>query len=583
MARDVLNEPTESETMLRIDGFNPVSLAQRRLVRNPRSVNRSLAFFLPAILSGLILSGCGGVRRENRPPQPGFTLTLSTTSIALYPGSAQSVEVRVIPNNGFQGSVTISANGLPSDVRLSPSPFQVAANQSGTLTITAGLRAAAERFDPNTIGIDSLALPLTLRGTAGTASSTANLTLSVTLQNPAFVPAATNLPVLHITTQDGAPIDSTETYVAGSLTVSNDLDGADVVYSGTMQIKGRGHSTWAMPKKPYRIKLDSKASLLGMPSSKDWNLLANYCDKTLLRNAVAFELSRRLGMPYTPRDAFVEVFLNGRYDGTYELTEKIKVATSRVNITSMTETDLSGDALTGGYLMEVDERLDGAVWFRTNQNVPIVIQDPDPAQPAQAEYIANYVMQAEDALFSSSFADPALGWPAYFDAETFVNWYLVNELMASQDSVFFSSCWFYKERLNPLLFMGPVWDFDISLGNVNYSSAVDPAAWWTRGGAWYARLFRDPNFAALVAARWNAVRATEIDSLPGFVNQTATALTLAQENNFQRWPILGVRVWPNSEGTGYYAGEVAFMKSWLYERIAWLDSQFNPAVNSPPE
>ena len=539
-------------------------------------------FSFLAVLSGLILSGCGGAGPENRAPQPGFTLALSTTSIALYPGSAQSVEVRVVPNNGFQGSVTIAANGLPSDVTLSPSPFQVAANQIGTLTITAGLRAAAEHFDPNTIGIDSLNLPLTLRGTAGTASSTANLTLSVSLQNPSFVPAATNLPVLRVTTQDAAPIDSTETYVAGTLTVSNDLAGAEVVYSGTMQIKGRGHSTWAMPKKPYRIKLDSKASLLGMPSSKDWNLLANYCDKTLLRNALAFELSRRLGMPYTPRDAFVEVFLNGRYDGVYELTEKIKVATSRVNITSMTGTDLSGDALTGGYLMEVDERLDGAVWFRTNQNVPIVIQEPDPAQLAQAEYIANYVMQAEDALFSGSFADPALGWPAYFDAPTFVNWYLVNELMASQDSVFFSSCWLYKDRLNPLLFMGPVWDFDISPGNVNYSSSVEPTVWWTRGGVWFARFFQDPNFAALTAARWNEVKATEVDALPAFVDQMATTLALAQENNFQRWPILGVRVWPNSEAAGSYAAEVEFTKTWLAQRMAWMDSQFNAAAASLP-
>ena len=563
------------------DRHSTVDPPGRELVIDPMSLSRASAVFVLVILSGLILSTCGGGNSENRAPQPGFTLTLSTASIALYPGSAQSLEVRVVPHNGFQGPVTISATGLPSGITLSPNPFRVAANESGTLTFTAGLRAAAEFFAPYTIGNDSLTVPLTLWGMAGTASNTTNLTLAVSLQNPAFVPTATNLPVLHITTQGNAPIDSTETYVTGTLTISNDLAGADVVYSGTMQIKGRGHSTWWMPKKPYRIKLDSKASLLGMPSSKDWNLLANYCDKTLLRNALAFELSRRLGMPWTPRNAFVEVFLNGRYDGAYQLTEKIKVATSRVNITSMTETDISGDALTGGYLMEVDERLDGLVWFRTNQNIPIVIHEPDPAQTVQTEYIRNYVKQAEDALFSGAFADPALGWPAYFDAPTFVNWYLVNELLGSVDSVFFSSCWLYKDRLNPLLFMGPVWDFDISMGNVNYSSAVYPTGWWTRGGVWFARFFQDPNFAALAAARWNEVKAAAIDSLLAYVDQSAAALDLSQQNNFQRWPILGQTVWPNSEAAGSYAGEVEFTKSWLAQRIAWMDAQFNPAHGAP--
>lgn len=568
--------------MRRESKFQPsAGRLSQKSVRDQMSFFRDLAFFLMVILSGLVLPACGGPDSSSHGPQPGFTLSVSTGTIALYPGSTQSVQVQVVPRNGFQGSVSISVTGLPSDIALSPSPFQVAANESGTLAFTAGLSAAAERFNPYEIGNDSTSLPLTFRGTSGTLSNSASATLTVSLQNPSFLPTATSLLVLHITTQDSAPIDSTETYVPGALTVSSDLAGADVVYSGPMQIKGRGHSTWWMPKRPYRIKLDSKASLLGMPSSRDWNLLANYCDKTLARNALAFELSRRLGLPWTPRDAFVEVFLNGRYDGAYQLTEKIKVATSRVNITSMTETDIAGDALTGGYLMEIDERLDGAFWFRTNQNVPIVIQEPDPAQPEQYDYIKNYVLQAEDALFSPGFADPALGWPAYFDPDTLVNWYLVNELTASQDSAFYSSCWLYKDRLNPLLSMGPVWDFDISMGNVNYSDSVDPTLWWTRGGVWLARFFQDENFAARVAARWNQVKGAQIDTMLAYVDQTAAGLEAAQQNNYQRWPTLGIRVWPNSQAAGSYAGEVEFMKSWLAQRIAWMDAQFNPAPGAP--
>jgi hypothetical protein len=536
----------------------------------PRAV---VAFALVAATS-LFLAGCGGGTGGDSGPQPGFTFLVSPSSVLLYPGGTQSVQVQLVGQNGFQGRATVSFAGLPTDVTADPSSFQLSPGESATVVLTAGLRAGTERFQPYSIGNDSAAFTVTVRGIADSIRGAASLNLTVRLQNPAFVPEVTDLPVVWITTQGGAPITDTETYVPGSLAISSDLAGANVLYSGTMQIKGRGHSTWWMPKKPYRIKLDTKASLLGMPTERDWNLLANYCDKTLLRNAVAFELSRRLGMPWTPRSAFVEVFLNGRYDGTYQLTEKIEAGPDRVDITRMAATDTAGDALTGGYLMEIDERLDGATWFYTPRQVPIVIQDPDPAVPQQLDYIRSYVTQAEDALYSSAFADPALGWPAYFDAGTFIDWFLVNETAASVDAIFFSSCWLYKHRMDPLLRMGPVWDFDISMGNVNYSTAVNPAGWWVRLGPWYSRLFQDPNFAAAVAVRWNAVKATELDTLPAFVDQTAAALALAQQNNFQRWPILGQWVWPNSECAGSYAGEIDFVKSWLTQRIAWMDAQF---------
>jgi hypothetical protein len=468
--------------------IGPRSLPSRTRQAAPRVVD--VAFVL-VTATGLFLAGCGG-GAGSAGPQPGFTFTLSPSALTLYPGGTQSLQVQLVGQNGFQGRATVSFAGLPSDVTSAPSSFQLSPGESATVVLTAGLRAGTERFQPYSIGNDSTVFQVSVWGIADSLRGAVYLNLTVTLQNPAFVPEATDLPVVWITTQGGAPITDTETYVPGSLAISSDLSGANVLYSGTMQIKGRGHSTWWMPKKPYRIKLDAAASLLGMPSEKDWNLLANYCDKTLLRNAVAFELSRRLGMPWTPRWAFVEVFLNGRYDGTYQLTEKIEAGPDRVNITRMKAADTSGDALTGGYLMEIDERLDGAVWFYTPRAVPIVIQDPDPAVAEQADYIRTYVGQAEDALYSSAFTDPDLGWPAYFDAGTFIDWFIVNETTASVDAIFFSSCWLYKHRMDPLLRMGPVWDFDISMGNVNYSTAVNPAGWWVRLGPWYSRFFQAP-------------------------------------------------------------------------------------------
>ncbi len=389
-----------------------------------------------------------------------------------------------------------------------------------------------------------------------------------------FIPTSTDLPIVRIVTENEVPVVSKEEYVRATLTIDPNGTG-ETAATAPLRVRGRGNSTWGMPKKPYKLKLDSKASLLGMPADKDWVLLANYADKTLLRNRVAFELGNRVGLAWSPRMRFVELFINDEYLGTYQLGEGVKVGKDRVAIPELEEDDVSPSEVTGGYLLEVDTRLDGEVFFVTDRNVPFVLDTPEAPVTEQFTFIQNYVQQAEDAIYSPDFADPSVGYAAYIDVDSFINWYLVNEIMKNNDAIFFSSCWMYKQR-DDKLFMGPLWDFDIGAGNVNYNGNDDPTGWWIRHSPWFGRLFDDPAFQARLKARWNELKAEQIDTILDYIEDSAASLTQSASNNFQRWPILDQWVWPNAVVTGSYEGEVQYLREWLQTRIAWMDAQINP-------
>jgi hypothetical protein len=206
--------------------------------------------------------------------------------------------------------------------------------------------------------------------------------------------------------------------------------------------------------------------------------------------------------------------------------------------------------------------------------------DPDftPEVPEQTTYISNYVDAAETALFSSNFTDPAKGWRAYFDEASAVNFYIVNDVMGNVDGGdFYSSDYLYKNDNNPLIYMGPVWDFDISSGNVNYAPILEAILPWMQVNApWYAQWFKDPGFQADVATQWNALKNNGVfTAWLASIQQQAAALQQSQINNFGRWPMQGMEVWPNPQAAGSYSGEVAYFLNWLNLRIGYLDSLFN--------
>ncbi|MCW5577042.1 MAG: CotH kinase family protein [Dokdonella sp.] len=385
-------------------------------------------------------------------------------------------------------------------------------------------------------------------------------------------PAAAALALVSVVTDGGVPIDRNN-YVTGSMVITRS-DGS-VDYAGTLQIRGRGNSTWNMPKKPYRIKLDAKSKLLGMNSSKHWALLANYADKSLLRNSIALSLGQDMAMAWSPDSRMVRAELNGQYIGIYQLIETIRVDSDRVDITEIEPGDVALPEVSGGYLFEIDKRRDCAanVLLETTRHVPICIDTPDEDAivPQQYAWIGSYIQGMEDALYAPDFADPAQGYRAWLNPDSFIDWYLVNELTANVDAADFSSIWNYKDR-NGLIERGPLWDFDLGTGNANYCACANPQGWWVHGGTWYERLFADPWFAARVRARWDALKPGLLDSLPQRIDQLAAPLRGAVDANFNRWPLLDGYTWPNVIVTGSWQGELAYNRDWLRQRIDWLDA-----------
>jgi hypothetical protein len=391
--------------------------------------------------------------------------------------------------------------------------------------------------------------------------------------------ATAKLPVMRISTTGGAPITSKVTYLPGVVTI-DDTAGVTQL-TATLEIRGRGNTTWElMPKKPYRLRLASSAALLGMPASRHWVLLANYSDKTLLRNDLTFALSRMVGMAWTPRTQFVDLELNGSYEGVYQLTEHVRIGTERINIQEMRVSDTSATAITGGYLLETDERRGEDFCFNSTMTAMVFcVGNPEtllqPAWAKQRAYITEYIARTDSAIFGPRFADSTAGYAAYIDVESAINWYLVQEIVKNVDGNFRFGSFMYKPRGGKLTF-GPVWDFDLAIGNVNYQGADTPTGWYTRNTMWYTRLFQDPAFRARVQARWNELQRNNVPrDLQRLIFSRGNYLGLVQQRNFQRWPILGTWVWPNRVVTGSYTGELSAADTWLRTRLTWMSTELS--------
>jgi len=476
-------------------------------------------------------------------------------------------------------------------------------------------------------GSDS-STPVTSQSSSAVATSSSSSSLissssssSVASSMPADFPVGTAdaLPVLNLNTDNAAPIVSKDSYLKGSFSLV-DVDGVTAAAEGTLEVRGRGNSTWGWPKKPYRLKLTNSTALLGMPKGKNWVLLANYADKTLMRNDIAFMFSRNLGFEWTPRAQYVELKLNNVYQGVYQLVEHVRVDNNRVNIDEMKVGDIDSDKITGGYLLQVDYRhnkdycvnngWDAAVCINgvnTSRNVdfcldsthgmePACLESPDSLQTDplwvnQKLYIQQYYADFEAALFGSNFADPDTGYAAYVDVDSVVNYYIENELLKNVDGSK-SSFYLYKKR-NGKLFFGPVWDFDLSMGNAGYDD-VDKTDGWhirynpkfptTTNNIWFTQFFKDPAFQAKVKTRWNTLKAEgKLDYILQYAQARATWLDKQQKKNFALWPIVdtdtGLNSWVQHGthgGTGSYNAEVSELIRWQRERTKWMDKQLNP-------
>ncbi|MGV8962775.1 MAG: CotH kinase family protein [Candidatus Saccharimonadaceae bacterium] len=394
------------------------------------------------------------------------------------------------------------------------------------------------------------------------------------------------IPSVYINTTGGAPILDKENYVTSTIKIV-DLDNyfsSDVDFTSTARVKGRGNSTWGMPKKPYRIKLDDKASLLGMSNDKDWALLANYLDKTLLRNITAFEISRIADMSWTPSSVSVDYYLNGTYKGVYALTEHVKVSDERLDMKLVKASDNSGEALTGGYLLELDFHFDEPYKFKTSPSkLPIMFKDPDKPTVEQLAYVTNFYNRADSILYSDNFKDPVEGYRKYIDVESFINYYIVQELAKNVDGNLRGSC-YMAIRQNGKIEQPLVWDFDIAFGNADHITSEQGATsaewdgWFIKTKSpWFDRFFDDPAFVAALKKRWNELK-PELDKLPGFIKEHALMLNDAQTRNFTPtgkggagWDI-NSKEWNTSRIRGSYDAEVKYLVNFVEKRIDWLNT-----------
>jgi hypothetical protein len=339
------------------------------------------------------------------------------------------------------------------------------------------------------------------------------------------------LPVVVIDTK-GQPVDSKEIWREGCDMRIYDADGAELYASEKLQIRGRGNTSWIYPKKPYALKLDKKASLLGMPKHKRWCLLSNWSDKTLMRNHISFAVAQATDMAWTPRGQYVELFLNGEHLGNYYLCEQIRVDENRVNIDEMEATDIDGDALTGGYLMELDTYFDEVNKFRSPlKNLPYNFKSPDEEvlQPEQFAYMSGFIESLETALYDDeAFATGA--WEVYLDAETWADMFLVQEIAGNWEPNHPKSFYVYKPRLGKLK-AGPAWDFD----------------WWTytpeymdklaiSGALYYDRLLTDPSFIRVLKEHW-ASHKEAFAAIPDLIRATASELEISNGINFSMWSV----------------------------------------------
>lgn len=354
----------------------------------------------------------------------------------------------------------------------------------------------------------------------------------------------TGLPVVYLETE--GPVLSKEDYVGGTLSITGSDKEDENVEGLACSVRGRGNTTWYWPKKPYLIKLDEKAPILGMPKHKRWILLANFLDRTMMRNLVSMKVASMTSLEWTPRCRSVELVMGGKHLGNYLLIEQVRVDKNRVDITEMKKEDGSGEALTGGYLLELDFHYDNPVQWKdphgesaqwvagSNRGIPFGIKSPDEEDvtPAQISYIKNYVHEAAEALYGEDFKDPEKGYAKYLDVDSFVDYWIVFEVMGNHELGNPGSVYMHKDRGGKLT-AGPVWDFD--WGVLSYETSPQARTGLVnRHAIWYSRLFEDPAFEARVEARFKELL-PQLATIPRYMEDSRKTLSKSAQVNFSMW------------------------------------------------
>lgn len=387
-------------------------------------------------------------------------------------------------------------------------------------------------------------------------------------------PQITDLPTVYIETASGKAPHSKKHQQECRITIVAADGRYFLQQDGTVRL--RGNSTAKMPKKPYRIKFDKKQCVLDAPAkAKKWTLLANYGDKSLMRNAVAFYIARQMQMEYVPYLTPVDLVLNGEYQGNYQLCDQIEVRAGRVDIDALTPADTSGVNLTGGYLIEADgyavqEPKSG--WFYSNHDTPVTFKSPD----------ADEITSEQRLYLQHEYNYMEEHWRETLDMESFLKQFLLEELMANSDAWW--SVYMYKKRNDPMIYTGPVWDFDLSMDN---HAAFFPVNWmdgwlFEHGGssAGHMRkltheIVHSPDIKQRMSVMWAQMRREGLctDSIIAYIDAYAERIDPSQQLNFERWEILDKVVFHNPRCYYSYDGEVDALRIFVRERMRWMDDK----------
>ena len=374
-----------------------------------------------------------------------------------------------------------------------------------------------------------------------------------------------SIPVLNMDTPDGAPVTSKNDWMENAQLHLWTKDGG-VSSIGTTSVKGRGNSTWYhYPKKSYNLKLDKKTSLFGMPKDKRWCLLANFGDRSKVRHAVGFALAKATrGIAWTPSGEYVELFLNGKYNGLYYLCEKIKISKDRVNIKEMSAGDITPETITGGYLLEFDTMYDEPNRFRsTVLDLPVMIQEPDEdvLTTEQMDYIRSYIDTVDTRITSGK------PFEELIDTDSFIDVWMVKELVWNTEMRLPRSIYFHKGR-NGRLTAGPVWDFDLD-GFMNTDEFLHKDR-----AFWYKYLFMDETFTMKAKERWNATK-DAFQNVFLTLDDLHESIRSAEQRDASIWTLDGSYEYKAKDYNLTFDGAHERMKTGLQQRWEWLDAHIN--------
>jgi hypothetical protein len=362
-----------------------------------------------------------------------------------------------------------------------------------------------------------------------------------------------DFPQINITTNGGEKITSKEIYIQANISI----DGKKIFsnYTGTTKIRGRGNTTWTYPKKPYRLKLDTKASLFGLSAERDWVLLANYLDGTHTLNAVAMKAGKLLNMPYTNNIIPVELTLNGEYLGCYMFTEQVEVESNRVNVGA------------DGLLLEFDQYFNETWQFKsTKANLPVIVKHPDLLNASELQPIRNEFEKLEELVMNANF--PNNNYSALIDEESIVNYFIVNMLTGNEELNHPKSIFMHKSKTGKFA-MGPLWDFDWAYGYGNFNNfmhfgAFNRPFFWTQpsvGTRFFSTFLKDPKTTALLKTRWADFRKNKFNDLITFIDDYAFMIEDARNRDYQKW----------KRGGANFKTDINSLKTWLQNRANYLD------------